>query len=99
MLIEFDCDADLIDVPSFVVENRELLRRQFLKWLYKKGTKHKYWVVFQDNCGRKISGIRFRSDAFVEWLNKKVLTQTLEKAVIIQQHIYEYPNDMPSIFF
>ena len=33
MIVEFDISADLIEVPEWVVRDRERLRQRFLKWL------------------------------------------------------------------
>ena len=96
MFVEFDINADIIDVPQSVIDNREDLRSRFLKWLYDKSVKHKYWHTFKDGS----RGVMCRSDAFVEWLNKKVLSDSEQKAAIVEQHVSrdgEYP--LPSIFF
>ena len=96
MFVEFDINADIIDVPQSVIDNREDLRSRFLKWLYDKSVKHKYWHTFKDGS----RGVMYRSDAFVEWLNKKVLSDSEQKAAIVEQHVSrdgEYP--LPSIFF
>ena len=96
MMIEFDINADIIEVPESVVKDRELLRRRFLKWLYDKNVRHKYWVT--SSGGEK--GVCYRSDAFVEWLSKKVLKGDLVKAEIVAEEvdIDEYKH-LPSIFF
>ena len=95
LLVEFDVDADIIDVPQSVIDNREILRRRFLKWLYDRGTKHKYWTKAGDTMG-----VVFRSDAFVEWLNKKELKYSDEKAVVLQQYVSaENEEKLPSVFF
>lgn len=99
MVIQFDLDADIIEVPEFVVENRELMKRRFWKWLSNKSIKHKYWVTAIDGSGKEFTGLRYRGDAFVEWLNKKVLVQDDLKAYIVEKHVRDYPKDMPSIFF
>lgn len=96
MILEFDVDADIIDVPQRIIDERELLRRRFLKWLYNKRNKHKYWIQI-DNNGPKCGMLYYRSEAFVEWLNKKVLQNSVEKAMVIEKHIsvddycWEYP--------
>lgn len=99
MAIQFDLDADIIEVPEFVVENRELMKRRFWKWLSNKSIKHKYWITVIDHSGKKVTGLRYRGDAFVEWLNKKVLDKTDQKAYIVEECAWDYPKDMPSIFF
>ena len=99
MVIQFDLDADIVEVPDFIVENRELMKRRFWKWLSNKSVKHKYWVTAVDGAGIEFTGLRFRGDAFVEWLNKKVLEKGDQKAHIVEEHILHYPKDMPSIFF
>ena len=100
MLIEFDIDGDIIDVPQRVIEDRELLHRRFLKWLYDKSIKHKYWVKVRSETGT-FYAVQYRSDAFVEWLNKKVLKDCNEKATIVAEcvAIDEYKDQYPSIWF
>ena len=96
LFVKFDINADIIDVPQQIIDDREILRRRFLKWLYNKNTKHNYWYTFPG--GEK--GVIFRSEAFVEFLNKKVLRNSMQKAVIVQQEIpLENIQNLPSIFF
>lgn len=99
MVVEFDIDADIIDVPQFVVDQREKLRRQFLKWLNNKSVKHQYWVRYKSNGNKEIVGLRYRSDAFVEWLNKKILVTTEETARVLEEKCFDYSDDLPKIFF
>ena len=96
MLVQFDIDADIIDVPQSVIDNKDHLRSRFLKWLYDKSVKHNYWYTFKDGS----KGVMYRSDAFVEWLNKKILKDSAHKAIIIEQHVaIESKRDMPAVFF
>lgn len=99
LVVEFDRDADIIEVPESVVENREVLKKRFWKWISNKSIKHKYWTTFKDSYGRELQGLRYRSDAFVEWLNKKVLGKSEEKAFVVEEHVWDYSKDLPSIFF
>lgn len=99
LVLVFDCDADLIDVPMFVIENKDLLQKRFTKWIYNKSIKHKYWVTVRDSKGKPYLGVKYRSDAFVEWLNKKVLLSDNSKAIIIEEHISEYPENLPVLLF
>jgi hypothetical protein len=95
LLVEFDINADIIDVPQTVIDSRELLRRQFIKWLYSPGVKKKHTKTINGN-----SGLCFRSEAFVEFLNKKVLQNSVQKAVIIQQEVpVNNEQNLPSVFF
>jgi len=41
----------------------------------------------------------YRSDAFVEWLNKKVLKEETEKTSILEEHICRYADDIPKLVF
>ena len=96
LFVEFDINADLIDVPQSVIDDRENLSRLFLKWLYDKNTKHRYWYTFPG--GEK--GVMYRSDAFVEFLNSQILMDSPQKAVIVQQEIpRENKQSLPSVFF
>ena len=99
MMIIFDCDADVIDVPEFVVDNRETFRRQFLKWIYDKNSHHKYWEKVTDREGNQFVGLSYRSDAFVDWLNKKKLKNNAEKASIYEQYVPILSDTLPTIEF
>lgn len=101
LLVQFDLDADIVEVPQCVVDERELLRRKFWKWISNQSIKHKYWVVYNCNDGIQRVGLHFRGDAFVEWLNTKYLKNNSEKAYVLQTHvdIDEYRPKLPSIFF
>ena len=89
MIVEFDISADLIEVPAYVVENRELLRSRFFKWLYGYEGSKRY---------RKGGCYCYRSDAFVEWLNKKILKNG-EQAKVLEVEIRDWEETLPSIFF
>ena len=96
LLVAFDLDADIIDVPQIVIEQKDHYASRFYKWLSNKGVRHSYWVTFEDGT----KGLCFRADALVEWLNKKVLLDFEEKAVILHQHVaIEEHSSLPSIFF
>lgn len=88
MIVEFDIGADLIEVPEWVVRDREKLRRQFFKWLTGFEGSRRY---------RKGGCWCYRSDAFVYWLNKRVLEG--EQARVVQEQLREWDDSLPSIFF
>ena len=95
LLVEFDINADIIDVPQMVIDNRELLRRQFIKWLNSPDIKKKYTATTNGN-----RGLCYRSEALVEFLNKKVLHNFEQKAVIVQQEVPVHnEQNLPSVFF
>lgn len=100
MLVEFDVDADIIDVPQYVIDDRQHYRKQFLEWLYDPSVKHKYRRTWKCADGRQFVGMCYRSDAFVEWLNRK-LRKAGDNAIVLQTNvsIEEYHNLLPSIFF
>ena len=98
LIIQFDVDADLIDVPQIVIDTRETLRAQFIKWIYNKQNK-KYRRAFTDASGKKFYGVQFRGDAFVDWLNRKVLCNSKECATMVKQKIFDYPDDIPILLF
>lgn len=91
------CDTtDIIEVPQFVIDDRELYRRRFRKWIQDETVRHKYWVAFPDRS----KGLRFRTGAFVEWLNKKVLKSIEDKARIVAECVDEEQyKDLPSTWF
>ena len=96
MMIECDVNADIIEVPAVIIDDRELYRSRFLKWLYDKSVHHKYWVTFSNGT----KGVCFRSNALIEWLNKKVLKDHVEKAVLVAEEVdIDLYRNLPSIFF
>lgn len=96
MMLEFDINADIIEVPQSVIDDREMYRRRFLKWLYDKNIHHKYWVSFSDET----KGVCFRANAFVEWLNKKILKDRRGRAVIVLEGVdIDAYRHLPSLFF
>ena len=99
LVLVFDCDADLLDVPQTVIENKDLLQRRFMKWIYNRNIKHKYWIYERDSLEKPFLGVRYRGDAFVEWLNKKVLANDDQKACIVKEHISEYSDNLPTLLF
>lgn len=99
LLIMFDIDADIIDVPAYVLENRELLRKKFLKWLTNKSTKHEYWVYHKQSNGQAFRGLCYRGDAFVEWLNRTVIKNNEEKASVYKEYVsIEQYKEIPAIY-
>lgn len=88
MIVEFDIGADLIEVPEWVVRDREKLCRQFFKWLTGFEGSRRY---------RKGGCWCYRSEAFVYWLNKRVLEG--EQARVVQEQLLEWDDSLPSIFF
>lgn len=91
------CDTtDLIEVPQFVIDDRELYRRRFRNWIQDEKVRHQYWVKFHDGS----KGLKFRTGAFVEWLNKKVLKNKEDKARIVAEGVDEEQyKELPSVWF
>ncbi len=98
LLIEFDVDGDIIEVPSEVIANKERYRKQFLDWLYHPKVKHSYRKTVRDRNGREFTGLCYRGEAFVEWLNKKLPPSEAATLVQSQVCIADFP-DLPRIFF
>ena len=90
LVLQFDYDADIIDVPQIVIDNRNQLQKRFLNWLYDRKSKHCYWKKTQYGWG-----VIYRSDAFIEWLNKKKYAPV----TIVKEHVYEYDPNLPTLFF
>lgn len=93
-IVKFDCYADIIEVPEFVAARIREYRNLFLDWLYDKSNDHKYWVGEKD-------GVCYDTDAFVEWLNEKVIAENCPPAAIIGEgfDVDTQPEGMIEIFF
>lgn len=85
-------DADIIDVPLFVLEKKNKLSDRFIKWLYDKDNDHGFW-------DSKKSVVNFRSEAFVFWINQFVLKDSKEQAVVLEKFVSEYDKELPSLWF
>lgn len=100
--IEFDCHADIIDVPSSVGLRIKKYRNQFLDWIYDKRNKHKYWEKCSDGKGGSIDVVYYDVDAFVEWLNNRIIKDKFEPAIVVERNIIDSnacPEGMLRIFF
>ena len=56
-------------------------------------------MKMQDSSGKTYTAVRYRSDAFVEWLNKNVLADAPEKACVYEEHALEYSASLPKLQF
>lgn len=99
MKVAFDVDADIIDVPEEVIEKRFSYATKFRNWLYDPHSKHNYRVTEKDGNGEKFTYLCYRSDAFVEWLNRRILKKSVQKAVIVEQHVDRDGGDLPTVYF
>jgi len=97
--IEFDCDADIINVPPYVIEHKDSFRAKFLKWIRNKNNDPHRHKTHTTKTGKKYTVVCYRADAFVEWLNQKIIHDADEKASIIATRIDKYDEDIPAIFF
>jgi len=93
LVVQFDIDADIIEVPEEIISKIDFYREEFLKWLFDKNNNHNYWKY---KNGEKFA-CSYRSEAFCEFLNKYHLGKN--KAEIIQTRITQYDKEMPVILF
>ena len=99
LLIEFDVYSDIVDVPEVVIKDIQKYRNKFLDWLYNPKIKHKHWRKELEPNGRKSYYVCYGSDAFIEWLNAKVLKDSEEKATLVESETEYDGNEYPKIFF
>lgn len=93
LIILFDTDADIIEVPYKIKDSLIVYQKLFLKWLYDKSSNHKYWLYQSD----KQYGVSYRSEASVHWLNAFILDNN--EAKIIKQGIKEWDCNLTYIHF
>ena len=82
-----------MDVPQRVIDDRERLRKQFIKWLFSPNVKPKYTVIHNGyRC------VCYRSEAFAAFLNEKILRGSTEKAVVLEQYVsIKNTENLPSM--
>lgn len=95
IVIDFQNDADIIEVPDYIIGDLKTYQYQFDQWLYNKETNHLYWTY---RNGEKF-GCRYRSEAFVEWLNLFPLNNSYQKASVKEQNITSYDLSFPRLNF
>ena len=95
LLVEFDFNADIIDVPKEVIDNRKQLNRACIEWLYSPAVKPRYTVTINGH-----RGLCYRSEAFAAFLNENLLKDSKQKAVIVEQYVpRDNKQNLPSVFF
>ena len=98
MVLTFEFDSDIIDGPQRVIEERERLKDAFYDWLYDRSNHHRFWANEKGvNDGSQYSVV-YRSDAFLEWLNARVLGEK-EKASLIASEVDTWDPELPSLRF
>ena len=104
LYVEIDFYAQVIDVPGHIMEKREYYRDKFLDWIYNPKVKHPYREVAVDASGKFFVAMVYDGQAFVDWLNRKVLKGTGETAMMLEPKIEigDRPwvrEGLPYIFF
>ena len=99
--VEFDCFGDIIDIPFPISVKIKKYRNQFLDWLSDRQNKHEYWKTYNDGNGGSFEGVYFDSDVFVEWLNKKIIKDKYDPAIVVERNldVNACPEGMLRIFF
>ena len=96
-----DTYADILEIPDPVALKIRKYRKQFLQWLYDHKAKHPYRVKVPDGKGSWFYGVVHDTNAFVEWLNQRVIRSKYPPAVIVESGLTPdaCPEGMLKIFF
>jgi hypothetical protein len=96
-----DIYADILEIPDPVALKIRKYRKQFLQWLYDPKAKHPYRVKVPDGKGSWFYGVVHDTNAFVEWLNQRVIRSKYPPAVIVESGLSPdaCPEGMLEIFF
>ena len=96
-----DTYADILEIPDPVALKIRKYRKQFLQWLYDPKAKHPYRVKVPDGKGSWFYGVVHDTNAFVEWLNQRVIRSKYPPAVIVESGLTPdaCPEGMLKIFF
>ena len=99
--VGFDMHAVIIEIPDPVGEKIYKYKKKFLDWIYDPKAKHPYLKKFKDSRGKPFYGACYNEEAFIEYLNKRVIKNKYPPAVIIERDVDPdaCPEDMPAIFF
>lgn len=100
LIVEFDLNSDLVSVPERVVENIDVVRHSFLRWVYSPQNKKKFVKKVESSDGQSFECICYNSEEFIDWLNKKALQAGENKATLVEKNIDRQScRNYPSIFF
>lgn len=100
LIVEFDLNADLVSVPERVVENIDVIRQRFLRWVYSPEGKKKLTKKMEGSDGQSFACVCYNSEEFIDWLNKKVLKAGEDRAALVEKNIDSQAcGDVPTIFF
>jgi hypothetical protein len=86
VILKWEYDADIINVPDIIAENIYEYQIKFDKWIYDQNNKHKYWVTVQTEDS-SFTAVKFGSEAFVTWLNDYILNKTDDKVTFELRNI------------
>lgn len=95
IVVDFGCDADIIDCPEQIIDDLDNLRNRFIDWLFDEKNDHSYWMY---ENGEK-HGCCYRSEAFIEWLNKYILTDSEYKVELIESAVLSWDKSLPKTGF
>ncbi len=97
ILLNWTCDADLIECPDYVANNLKKYQIEFDKWISNPENKHGYWS--RDSEGG--IALCFNGDAFLNWLNENVIINNEEKAFFLKREYQPCKSEkkLPKINF
>ena len=95
MVLKFTFDADVIEVPDFIVKKRKFYQSKFDEWLFDENNDHTFWLYKK---GKKVC-VSYRAEAFVMWLNTYILADSEEKADIYDSNTKIYLKSWPVLNF
>ncbi|MDF2870497.1 MAG: hypothetical protein K0R05_2072 [Anaerocolumna sp.] len=100
VILKWTYYSDIINVPNDIVEDIHEYQMKFDKWLSDKGSKHNYWVTFQNEEGASFA-LEFDSEAFVTWLNDYILSDSDEKVTFEVKDIQlsDEHKTLPLLYF
>lgn len=87
LLLTFDLYTDLLDVPARVAADKEAVRQQFLRWVYKPSNSERYRKKIPRGDGSYMECVCYDGEEFVRWLNRKYLKADEPRAVIIERAV------------
>ena len=86
--------ADIVYIPKTIFDIEEL-QNNFFRWLFDKKNDHQYWVIV--NGEKKMC--KYGTQAFIEWINNKILLESIEKSYIIKENSKSWNSKNMSLIF
>lgn len=93
--LQYTYQVDVIYVPVTLGKRIKKIQNLFDKWLYDKSNNHGNWII---KDGKRVA-VSFDTSTFIHYINDHHLTNTDEKAYIVDKNLKSVPSTCSATLF